>query len=110
LPTPPTVRLANAFLEPMTWADTLLMIPQAGSDGVSDTPKQRIADAMFDNFVDPRRITDAFVDPRASRKLIAELTGRAWHREFVSGALHVGSGQLRRVFGMDPTPLAPPHH
>ena len=106
----PTVRLTNVFLEPMTSAGMLLMISQAGSDGISDTPKQRIADAMFENFVDPRRITDAFVDPRASRKLIAELTGRAWHREFVSGALHVGSGQLRRVFGMDPPPIAPPHH
>jgi hypothetical protein len=34
---------------------------------------------------------------RVARKLVAELTGRSWHREFVSGALRVGSGQLRRV-------------
>jgi hypothetical protein len=94
----PTVTFNNVFLEPMTPAGKLLMISQYGSDGVSDTPKQRIADAMLENFVDPRRITDAFVDVRASRKLIAELSGRSWHREFLSGALRVGSGQLRRVF------------
>jgi 2-polyprenyl-6-methoxyphenol hydroxylase-like FAD-dependent oxidoreductase len=96
----PTVTLNNVFLEPMTPAGKLLMISQAGSDGISDTPKQRLADAMFENFVDPRRMTDAFVDVRAARKLVAELTGRSWHREFVSGALRVGSGQLRRVLGM----------
>lgn len=95
----PTVTLNNVFLEPMTAAGKLLMISQAGSDGVTDTPKQRIADALLANFVDPRRITEAFVDMRVARKLVAELTGRSWHREFVSGALRVGSGQLRRVLG-----------
>jgi 2-polyprenyl-6-methoxyphenol hydroxylase-like FAD-dependent oxidoreductase len=103
-----TVRFTNVFLDPMPPAGKLLMISQAGSDGVSDTPKQRIADAMFENFVDPRRITEAFVDFRASRKLVAELTGHPWQREFVSGALHVGSGQLRRVFGMAPAPTTAP--
>jgi hypothetical protein len=96
----PTVTLNNVFLEGMTPAGKLLMISQAGSDGVSDTPKQRIADAMFQNLADPRRMTDAFVDMRAARKRIAELTGRSWHRELLSGALRVGSGQLRRVLGM----------
>lgn len=99
----PTVRLNNVFLEPMTPAGKLLMISQYGSDGVTDTPKQRIADAMFENFVDPRRMTDAFVDMQASRRCVSELTGHSWRREFVSGALRVGSGQLRRVFGMAPT-------
>ncbi|HEU4733798.1 MAG TPA: styrene monooxygenase/indole monooxygenase family protein [Kofleriaceae bacterium] len=98
----PTVRLNNVFLEPMTPAGKLLMISQYGSDGITDTPKQRIADAMFENFVDPRRMTDAFVDMRASRRCVTELTGHSWRREFVSGALRVGSGQLRRVFGMAP--------
>lgn len=95
----PTVRLNNLFLEPMTPAGKLLMISQAGSDGRSDTPKQRIADAVLENFADPRRITDAFVDLRASAKLVEELTGHAWPRELLSGALRVGSGQLRRVLG-----------
>lgn len=44
----------------------------------------------------------------AARRLIAELTGRSWHRELLGGAWRVGSGQLRRVFGMPPpTPTAP---
>ena len=98
----PTVALNNVFLEPMTAAGKLLMIAQAGSDGVSDTPKQRIADALFENFVDPRRITEAFVDMRVARRLVAELTGHSWPRELLSGALHVGSGQLRRVLGRPP--------
>jgi hypothetical protein len=86
------------FLEPMT-AGKLLLISQYGSDGVSDSPKQRIANAVFENFVDPRRSTRAFVDQRAARKLVAELSGHSWRRQFPGGALRVGAEQLRRVFG-----------
>jgi hypothetical protein len=96
------VTFNNVFLEPMTAAGRLLMISQHGSDGVTDSPRQRIADAIFENLVDPRRITDAFVDPRAARKLIAELTGHSWHRAFLTGVLRVGSNQLRRVLGRAP--------
>jgi 2-polyprenyl-6-methoxyphenol hydroxylase-like FAD-dependent oxidoreductase len=95
----PTVAFNNVFLEPMTAAGRLLMIAQYGSDGVTDTPRQRIADAISENLVDPRRITEAFVDPRAARKLIAELTGQSWRRAVVTGVLRVGSDQLRRVLG-----------
>ena len=98
----PTVTLNNTFLEPMTPAGRLLMISQCGSDGMSDTPKQRIADALFENFVDPRRNTAAFVDTRAARKLVAELSGHSWGREFLTGVLRVGQGQLRRMFRMAP--------
>jgi styrene monooxygenase A-like protein/putative NAD(P)-binding protein len=98
----PTVTLNNTFLAPMTPAGRLLMISQAGSDGMSETPTQRIADALFENFVDPRRNTDAFVDTRAARKLVAELTGQSWPRAFLTGALRVGSGQLRRMLGATP--------
>jgi 2-polyprenyl-6-methoxyphenol hydroxylase-like FAD-dependent oxidoreductase len=97
-----TVTFTNVFLEPMTAAGKLLLISQYGSDGASDSPKQRIANALFENFVDPRRHTQAFFDKRAARKLIAERSGHSWHREFLGGALRVGSGQLRRVFGMGP--------
>jgi hypothetical protein len=102
-----TVRFNNVFLEPMTPAGRLLLISQYGSNGVSDSPRQRIANAVFENFVDPRRITHAFVDARAARKLIAELSGHSWHREFLGGALRVGSGQLRRVFGAGPAHVRP---
>lgn len=102
-----TVRFNNLFLEPMTTAGRLLLISQHGSTGVSDTPRQRIANAVFENFVDPRRITQAFIEPRAARKLIAELSGHSWHREFLGGALRIGSAQLRRVFGTGPAYVSP---
>jgi 2-polyprenyl-6-methoxyphenol hydroxylase-like FAD-dependent oxidoreductase len=102
------VTFNNLLLEPMTAAGKLLMISQVGSDGVSDTGKQRIADAILANFADPRRITDAFLDVQAARKLIEQLSGHWWQREMFSGALRVGSGQLRRMFGMVPAvPHAP---
>jgi hypothetical protein len=62
----------------------------------------RIANALFENFVDPRRFTRAFVDKRAAYKLIAELSGRSWRREFFGGVLRVAAEQLRRVFGTGP--------
>jgi len=102
-----TVAFNNLLLEPLTPAGKLLLISQYGSTGVADSPKQRIANAVFENFVDPRRITSAFVDLRAARKLIAEQSGHSWRREFLGGALRVGSGQLRRVFGAGPAYVAP---
>jgi hypothetical protein len=98
----PAVTFTNLFLEPMTAAGKLLLISQCGSDGISDSPKQRIANAVSENFVDPRRNTHAFVDIAAARKLIAELSGHSWRRQFLGGVLRVGTGQLRRVFGTGP--------
>jgi Styrene monooxygenase A putative substrate binding domain len=98
----PTVTLNNAFLEPMTEAGRLLLISQHGSDGVTDSPMQRIANAIFENFVDPRRITHAFLDKHAARKVVTELTGQPWRRPFLGGALRVGREQVRRVFGTGP--------
>jgi len=98
----PTVAFNNALLEPPTAAAQLLLISQCGSDGTADSPQQRIANAMFENFVDPRRITDAFLDRSAARKLIAELTGHSWLRQFLTGGARVGASQIRRVFGTGP--------
>ena len=114
-----TVTFNNALLEPLTPAGKLLLISQYGSDGASDTPKQRLANAIVENFADPRRITSAFIDRHAAQRLVTELTGHSWRRELLGGALRVGSGQLRRVFGMaashpsghpgaDPGAAAPP--
>jgi hypothetical protein len=97
-----TVAFNNMFLEPMTAAGKLLLISQHGSDGVSDSPKQRIANAVLENFIDPRRMTSAFLDKHAARKLVSELSGHSWRRQFLDGALRVGSGQLQRVFGTGP--------
>jgi len=99
----PAVTFNNLLLEPMTPAGRLLMISQyGGGTRMTTARKQRIADAILENFADPRRITNAFVDVAAARTLIAELTGHSWRREMLSGALHVGSGQLRRMFGISP--------
>lgn len=94
----PTVTFNNALLEPLTPAGRLLLISQHGSTGEGDSPKQRIANAIAENFADPRRFTDAFVDRRAAQRLVAELTGHSWSRELLGGALRVGSAQLRRMF------------
>lgn len=102
-----TIALNNVFLEPMTAAGKLLLISQCGSDGASDSPKQRIANAVFENFVDPRRITNALIDKRAARKLIAELSGHSWRRQFFGGALRIGMGQLGRMFGTGPAHVSP---
>jgi len=102
-----TVTFNNVFLEPMTAAGKLLLISQYGSNGVSDSPKQRIADAVLENFIDPRRLTNAFVDKRAARKLIAELSGQSWRRQFFGGTLRVAAEQLRRVFGAGPAYVTP---
>ncbi len=102
-----TVTFNNVFLEPMTEAGKLLLISQYGSNGVSDSPKQRIADAVLENFIDPRRLTNAFVDKRAARKLIAELSGQSWRRQFFGGTLRVAAEQLRRIFGTGPAYVTP---
>jgi hypothetical protein len=99
----PTVMFNNLFLEPMAAAGKLVLIAQQGSDGSSDSPEQRIANAVLENFEDPRRITNALVDTRAARKLVTELSGHAWTRQLLRGALRTGSGQFRRVFGPRPT-------
>jgi 2-polyprenyl-6-methoxyphenol hydroxylase-like FAD-dependent oxidoreductase len=97
-----TVTFNNMFLEPLTAAGKLLLISQMGSNGLADSSAQRIADAVVENFVDPRRMTRAFVDPLAARALVAERTGHSWRRQFLGGASRVGFGQLRRVFGAGP--------
>ena len=97
-----TVTFNNVLLEPMSAAGKLLLISQHGSDGLSNTPKQRIANAVLENFFDPRQITNAFVDIAAARKLIAELSGHSWPRQFLGGAMRVGSEQIRRAFGSGP--------
>ena len=102
-----TVTFNNLFLEPMTEAGKLLLISQHGSDGVSDTPNQRIANAVLENFDDPRRHTRAFIYKHAARKLIAERSGHSWRRQFLGAALRVSAGQIRRAFGAGPAYVSP---
>jgi hypothetical protein len=97
-----TVKFNNVLLEPLTSAGRILMISQYGSDGIGDSPGQRVADAITENFVDPRRHTAAFLDRRAACDLVASVTGRSWHRQFLGNALRVGGKQLGRLLGLSP--------
>jgi 2-polyprenyl-6-methoxyphenol hydroxylase-like FAD-dependent oxidoreductase len=105
----PTVAFNNALLEPPTTGLQHLLFAQSGSDGTGDAPRQRIANAMFENFVDPRRMTDAFLDRRAAHRMIAALSGHAWPRQVLAGASRVAASQVRRLFGRGPAyvPLRP---
>ena len=102
-----TVTFNNALLEPLTPAGRIVMIAQYGSDGTGDSPRQRIADAVVANFVDPRKHTAAFLDKPAARALVAQASGRAWQGMFLGSALRVGGNQVGRLFGREPRhPLA----
>ena len=92
----------NLLLEPLTPAGKIMMIPQYGSDGTGDSPSQRVADTVVQNFVDPRRHTAAFLDKRVARELVTSVSGRSWRRQFFGNALRVGGKQLGRVLGIAP--------
>jgi 2-polyprenyl-6-methoxyphenol hydroxylase-like FAD-dependent oxidoreductase len=94
----PAIALTNLFLAPPSAAFQRLLIAQCGSDGTSDTPHQRIANALFENIVDPRRSTGAFLHRSAANQLIAELSGRSWFRQLATGAARLGVRQLRQLF------------
>ncbi|TMQ09367.1 MAG: hypothetical protein E6J90_38170 [Deltaproteobacteria bacterium] len=87
----------------MSRAAQLVMISQYGSDGVSDSPKQRLANAVIENTADPRRFTPSIAaGPSGARKLVAELTGQSWQRHVLGGMLRIGSAQLQRLLGAGP--------
>jgi 2-polyprenyl-6-methoxyphenol hydroxylase-like FAD-dependent oxidoreductase len=86
----------NMFLEPIPDAAKELLIAQVGSTGrVNDTSgQQRIADAFFANFNDPRFLTPAFRDMRRARSFIREATGRSWMWSAVRGRAQVAKKVL----------------
>jgi hypothetical protein len=87
----------NMFLGPMPKGAQEILIAQNGSDGLADndSPQQRMANAFFSNFNDPRELTDAFLDVRRARQFIAETTGRHWLGSAVRG-------RVRAVLGKKP--------
>jgi hypothetical protein len=95
-----TYRFNNVFLEPLTPPGQELLIAQTGSDGTGDSGPQRIADAIVENFVDPRRITDAFCAMKQSRALIAEKTGGSPLTAGIRGRLRIARGQIRQKLGI----------
>ncbi|HET9620046.1 MAG TPA: styrene monooxygenase/indole monooxygenase family protein [Kofleriaceae bacterium] len=103
-----TVAFNNMFLAPMSDAGQYLLGSQAGSDGVSDGPAQRIADAILANFDDPRLCTEAFTDLASAHKLVATLSSPPARREVEAVAPRVGSGPIRRVFDTVPAYASAP--
>lgn len=95
-----TYRFTNLFLEPLTPAGQEMLIAQYGSDGTGDNGPQRMADAIVENFVDPRRITNCFLDMKKARALIAERTGGSWRTAGIRGRLGIIRGQIRQKLGI----------
>lgn len=90
-------KFSNLLLEPLTPAAQELLIAQYGSDGRlgNRSGKQKIADAFFANFCDPRLITDAFTDVARARRVIAELSG-PWLWNGVRGRVAIARDQVRQ--------------
>jgi 2-polyprenyl-6-methoxyphenol hydroxylase-like FAD-dependent oxidoreductase len=86
----------NLFLEPITAPAKEILIAQYGSNGRpdNDSGRQRLADAFFANFSDPRLYTRAFLEMRAARALIEEQTGRGWLRNAIAGRAAVARDQV----------------
>ena len=88
----------NLFLEPLTPAGQELLIAQYGSDGeaVNTSGRQRIADAFFANFNDPRELTPAFLDVRVARAFIARTMGHSWMWSAIRGRAAIVRDQVRQ--------------
>lgn len=86
----------NLFLEPLTPAGQELLIAQYGSDGVASNTsgRQRIADAFFANFNDPRELTPAFLDMDAARAFIARTMGHSWTWSAIRGRAAIARDQV----------------
>lgn len=86
----------NMFLEPIPDAAKELLIAQMGSDGraENDTGPQKIADAFFANFNDPRTLTPAFTDMQRARRFIADTTGSPWLWNALRGRARVARNAL----------------
>ena len=87
---------SNLLLEPLTAPAKELLIAQYGSDGRADnrSAQQRIADAFFENFNDPRTLTPAFTDMRRAREVIG-----TWRWSGVRGRARIARDQVRQRLG-----------
>src|SRR5204862_6008466 len=74
------------------------LIAQYGSDGRIDNhgAKQRVADAFFENFNDPRTLTPAFTDMHLARQIIAALSRGQWLWSGVRGRAAIARDQVRQ--------------
>lgn len=101
------VRFNNLLLEPLSSAGKLVLMSQYGSDGVADSPQQRVADTFVSNFDDTTRYTDALVDSASAKRLI-QGAGGSFPWTTVAGLAGVVSGQVRQAFGLSPNHPAHP--
>ncbi|HSK14561.1 MAG TPA: styrene monooxygenase/indole monooxygenase family protein [Gaiellaceae bacterium] len=90
----------NTLLEPLTPAGRDILMAQYGSDAKpgNDSPQQRLADLFFENFNDPRILTEAFHDRTRARAVIEECFGSA-RTPILRGGLRIARGQLRQKLG-----------
>jgi 2-polyprenyl-6-methoxyphenol hydroxylase-like FAD-dependent oxidoreductase len=98
----PTVKFNNLFLEPMSPAGQLLLVSQYGTNGLGDSVRQRLANELVENFADPRKCTDAFLDKRVARATIAKISGGSPRTLFAGSMMRIGAKQLGRLFGKQP--------
>jgi hypothetical protein len=101
---------SNLLLEPITEPAKELLIAQYGSDGrrANTSAQQRIADAFFENFNDPRLLTPAFTDMTTARQVIAKHSG-GWRWSALRGRAAIGANQVRqRLNGRRSAAGAPP--
>jgi hypothetical protein len=94
-------RFSNLLLEPIPPAAKELLIAQYGSDGVAgnDGARQRIADAFFANFNDPRQLTESFLDLQKARLFIKRTTGKPWIVSAARGRAAIARDQVRMRLG-----------
>ena len=94
-------RFSNLLLEPITAPAKELLIAQYGSDGMpgNEGGRQRIADAFFANFNDPRLLTESFLDMQKARLFIKRTTGRPWLLSAARGRAAIARGHLARMVG-----------
>ena len=92
---------SNLLLEPITAPARELLIAQYGSDGRIDNRgvKQRIANAFFENFNDPRTLTPAFLDMRRAREVIG-----GWRWNGMRGRARIARDQVRQRLHLSPSP------
>jgi hypothetical protein len=90
----------NTLLEPLTPAGRDLLIAQYGSDAKpgNDSPQQKIADLFFENFNDPKILTEAFHDRAKARAVIKDHFGSSL-TPILRGGLGIARGQFRQRMG-----------
>ena len=99
----PTYSFNNALLEPLTAAGKTMLISQYGSTGDAKNSKnQQIADAIIDNFRDPRALYKTFLDNAEAKEAIKKITGKSWNAMFYPSMFQMMKNQIRQNLGLRP--------